>query len=77
MYASFRFRKRSDDDEPSQVRYNLPIEMLYTIAPIIIVVVLFYFTIQKQDKVHELRRPPRPPGRRDRTAVGLDVQLPA
>jgi cytochrome c oxidase subunit 2 len=54
LYASFRFRKRSDDDEPSQVRYNLPIEVLYTIAPIIIVVVLFYFTIQKLDKVNEL-----------------------
>jgi cytochrome c oxidase subunit II len=54
LYASFRFRRRSDDESPSQVRYNLPIEVLYTIAPIIVVVVLFYFTIEKLDKVDEI-----------------------
>jgi cytochrome c oxidase subunit II len=50
LYASFRFRRRSGDEPPRQVRYNLPIEVLYTIAPIVVVVVLFYFTIEKLDK---------------------------
>jgi cytochrome c oxidase subunit II len=54
LYASFRFRRKEGDDPPPQVRYNLPIEVLYTVAPIIVVVVLFYFTIQKLDKVNEL-----------------------
>jgi cytochrome c oxidase subunit 2 len=54
LYASFRFRRRPGSEPPPQVRYNLPIEVLYTVAPIIVVVVLFYFTIQKLDKVNEL-----------------------
>jgi cytochrome c oxidase subunit 2 len=54
LYASFRYRRKDGDEPPRQVRYNLPIEVLYTVAPIIVVVVLFYFTIQKLDKVNEL-----------------------
>jgi cytochrome c oxidase subunit 2 len=54
LYASFRFRRREGDEPPPQVRYNLPIEVLYTIAPIIVVVVLFFFTIQKLDKINEI-----------------------
>ena len=38
---------------PSQVRYNLPIEVLYTIAPVIVVAVLFFFTVEKQNKILE------------------------
>ncbi len=51
IWASFRYRRRSDDELPTQVRYNLPIEVLYTIAPVIVVAVLFFFTVQKLDKV--------------------------
>jgi cytochrome c oxidase subunit II len=54
LYASFRYRRRSDDEAPPQVRYNLPIEVLYTIAPLIVVIVLFYFTIEKLDKINEI-----------------------
>jgi cytochrome c oxidase subunit II len=54
LFASFRYRRKEGDEPPRQVRYNLPIEVLYTVAPIIVVVVLFYFTIQKLDKVNEL-----------------------
>jgi cytochrome c oxidase subunit 2 len=50
FYASVRFRRRSDDEIPVQVRYNLPIEILYTIAPVVIVVVLFYHTVKTQDE---------------------------
>jgi cytochrome c oxidase subunit II len=48
-YASFKFRRRSDDEIPVQTRYNLPIEILYTVAPIIMVLVFFYFTVQTQN----------------------------
>ena len=51
LYASFRFRRRSADEVPPQTRYNLPIEVLYTFAPLIVVAVLFFFTIQKIDEV--------------------------
>ena len=51
LYAAFHFRRRHDDEVPVQTRYNLPIEILYTIAPIVMVLVFFYFTVQTQDKV--------------------------
>lgn len=44
LYAAFMFRNRHDGRLPRQVRYNLPIEVLYTFIPIVIVSVLFYFT---------------------------------
>jgi cytochrome c oxidase subunit II len=51
LYAVVKYRRRSDDEIPVQTRYNLPIEILYTIAPIIIVVVLFFFTVRVQGDV--------------------------
>jgi cytochrome c oxidase subunit 2 len=44
VYAAVAFRRRSEDQIPRQVRYNLPIEVLYTFLPIVVVSVLFYFT---------------------------------
>lgn len=43
FYAAIRFR-RSGDDLPVQTRYNLPIEVLYTVVPFLIIAVLFYYT---------------------------------
>ncbi|WP_375003059.1 cytochrome c oxidase subunit II [Aeromicrobium sp. CTD01-1L150] len=51
VYAAVRYRRRSDDEVPSQVRYNLPIEALYTIAPLIIVGVFFFHTVTTQNEV--------------------------
>lgn len=51
LYAAFRYRRRSDDEVPVQTRYNLPIEILYTIAPIVMVLVFFYFTVGVQNQV--------------------------
>ena len=51
LYASFRFRRRHDDEIPVQTRYNLPIEILYTVAPVIMVLVMFFFTVQTQNDV--------------------------
>ncbi|MGH3498184.1 MAG: aa3-type cytochrome oxidase subunit II [Nocardioidaceae bacterium] len=49
VWSVVRYRRRSPDDTPAQVRYNLPIEMLYTIAPVVIVAVFFVHTVQAQD----------------------------
>jgi cytochrome c oxidase subunit II len=51
LWAALRYRRRSDDDMPVQTRYNLPIEVLYTIAPLIVIAVFFFFTIETQNKV--------------------------
>jgi cytochrome c oxidase subunit 2 len=48
-YACVKFRRRRDDEVPVQTRYNLPIEILYTIAPVIMVLVFFYFTVVTQN----------------------------
>jgi cytochrome c oxidase subunit II len=51
LWAVVRYRRRGDDDTPSQTRYNVPIEVLYTVVPIIVVAVFFYFTIVVQNEV--------------------------
>jgi len=46
------FRYRTDHNEmPRQTRYNLPMEIFYTIAPFVVVGVLFYYTILAQNTV--------------------------
>jgi cytochrome c oxidase subunit 2 len=49
-YACVKFRRRKDDEVPVQTRYNLPIEILYTVAPVIMVLVFFYFTVVTQNE---------------------------
>ena len=40
-YALVKFRRRGDDDGvPSQKPYNIPMEILYTSVPIVVVAVL-------------------------------------
>lgn len=53
LYAVIAFRRRSDDEIPVQTRYNLPMEILYTIAPVIIVLVLFDYVVKIQNEVKE------------------------
>jgi cytochrome c oxidase subunit II len=58
FYACWAFRRRSDDDVPVQTRYNLPLEIFYTIAPIIMVVVFFVHTERVQNEVRSDVPPP-------------------
>ena len=53
LWAGFRYRKKSDE-LPRQVRYNLPIEVLYTVVPFVVIAVLFYYTTVAQNYVNEL-----------------------
>lgn len=57
-YVVVKYRRRSDDEVPRQTRYNLPLEVFYTIAPVLMVIVFFYQTIRVQDEMTELS--PRP-----------------
>ena len=52
FYAAVRFKTRHNE-MPKQNRYNLPMEIFYTIAPFIIIGVLFYYTILAQNRVLE------------------------
>ena len=49
-FAVLRFRRRKNL-LPRQNRYNLPMEIMYTIVPFVIIGVLFYFTVIAQNKV--------------------------
>jgi cytochrome c oxidase subunit 2 len=57
IYSIIRFRRRRDDEVPLQARYNLPMEILYTVAPIIVVLVFFKFIIDTQADVDEEPEP--------------------
>jgi len=52
-----RDRKKSDE-LPPQIRYNLPIEILYTIVPFVIIAVLFFYTAVAENKVNKLTKDP-------------------
>jgi cytochrome c oxidase subunit II len=58
VYAAIAFRRRSPDQIPRQVRYNLPIEVLYTFIPIVVVAVLFYFTAIGEDNEDAINSKP-------------------
>jgi cytochrome c oxidase subunit 2 len=53
VWAVIFHRKRSSA-APAQVRYNLPIEMLYTVVPFIMVGILFFFTARDENYVDKL-----------------------
>ena len=45
------FHRKRGEGLPQQVRYNLPIEILYTVLPFIMVGVLFYFTARDENYI--------------------------
>jgi cytochrome c oxidase subunit II len=51
IWAPIAYRRREGDPLPDQTRYNLPIEVLYTLAPLVIIATLFVFTVQTQAQV--------------------------
>jgi cytochrome c oxidase subunit 2 len=52
FWAMWRYRRRPGDPEvPTQTRYNLPLEIFYTIAPVIMVIVFFVHTVETQNIV--------------------------
>ncbi|MFF7329161.1 cytochrome c oxidase subunit II [Streptomyces sp. NPDC090306] len=56
--AFFHRRSRSKVEVPPQTRYNMPIEALYTVVPLIIVSVLFYFTARDESKLLDESKKP-------------------
>jgi len=50
FWASIRYRTHHNE-MPRQSRYNLPMEIFYTLAPFVVIGVLFYYTILAQNRV--------------------------
>ncbi|MDA8368508.1 MAG: cytochrome c oxidase subunit II [Nocardiopsaceae bacterium] len=51
------FHRKRSEQLPPQVRYNMPIEALYTALPIVIISVLFYFTARDQSVLMDTEEP--------------------
>jgi len=52
FWCIIRYRKRGNE-LPAQTRYNLPIELIYSVAPFLIISVLFYYTAVVQSDVNK------------------------
>jgi cytochrome c oxidase subunit 2 len=53
-----RDRKKSDEI-PKQVKFNGPLELIYTIVPLAVVIGLFYFTVVTENYVDKLTKNPQ------------------
>ena len=51
--AIFHRAHASKGEFPKQSQYNIPVEVVYTVIPFIIIAVLFYFTAVKQEEIIE------------------------
>lgn len=59
IWCMVAYRKRKDDTElPEQLRYNLPMEILYTVVPLMMVGVLFYFTARDETAILDVKTNP-------------------
>jgi cytochrome c oxidase subunit 2 len=57
VWAIIFYRQRADR-VPHQVRYNLPIEILYTVVPFVMIGVLFFFTARDENQIDRLSKHP-------------------
>ena len=59
LWAIVAYRKRSNEGAPLQTRYNMPLEILYTVAPAIMIAVLFTVTARDQADLTRLTDNPK------------------
>lgn len=51
-WAVIRYRRREGDaPAPRQTKYHLPLELLYTLVPFLLIGVLFFYTVQAHDNL--------------------------
>ena len=51
IFAAVAYRRRKNAGVPVQTRYNIPLEALYTIVPLIMILGLFVFTVRDQTEL--------------------------
>ena len=56
--SAFHRRKATDTELPRQFGYNMPLELVLTVTPFLIISVLFYFTVVVQEKMLHLASDP-------------------
>jgi cytochrome c oxidase subunit 2 len=55
---SVLFHRRRGDKLSPQVRYNMPIEILYTVVPFVLIAVLFYYTAKDENVIDNIPAKP-------------------
>ena len=50
VYVVVRFRRR-DERLPGQKAYNIPMEVLYTVTPLLVIAVLFAFSVRTENRI--------------------------
>ncbi|RFD24817.1 cytochrome c oxidase subunit II [Mycobacterium uberis] len=59
FWSAIFYRKKTTDPElPRQFGYNMPLELVLTVTPFLIISVLFYFTVVVQEKMLYLVKDP-------------------
>ena len=53
------FHRKRGDKLPPQVRYNMPIEIMYTAVPFVLIAVFFYFTAKDENYIDALPANPQ------------------
>jgi cytochrome c oxidase subunit 2 len=56
-YVAIRFRRRNDEI-PSQKAEHIPLEIFYTVTPIVIVAILFGFSVAAEQRITDSQREP-------------------
>jgi cytochrome c oxidase subunit 2 len=56
--SAFHRKKKTDTELPRQFGYNLPLELVLTVIPFLIISVLFYFTVVVQERMIRLTSDP-------------------
>jgi cytochrome c oxidase subunit 2 len=59
LFCVVAFRRKKDEvGLPEQLRYNVPIEILYTIVPLFMVAVLFFYTARDESALLDISKKP-------------------
>ncbi|SON62063.1 Cytochrome c oxidase subunit 2 [Mycobacterium simulans] len=56
--AVFHRKKETDTELPRQFGYNMPLELVLTVVPFLVISVLFYFTVVVQEKMLHIAKDP-------------------
>lgn len=51
IWSIVAYRRRRINEVPEQTKYNIPIEVLYTLVPLVMVAGLFWFTARDQSEI--------------------------
>jgi len=54
LWAVIAYRRRDPDKMPRQFHSNLPVEIIYTTIPLIIVAFIFFYTVTTENKIDAL-----------------------